>query len=548
MRKQIFLFIMSILMLFSLTSQEALTSSQEQYYDFLSLQGLVNRPTLGYRTLSDSVWEADENTDHIWKNNTLGSSFILFDAENQKSNLFLDGLNQSLSLRLYGPESFNSYNSAFPYGQNDGALWQGTGFNSYFSAGVRLDGYGFELTFKPQLSFSQNNAWDYLSGTNNPYGYFTPQNIDIVQRYGNKPYYTFSWGDSEIRWTWNTLTAGFGTQSPWLGPSWRNPMLGSNNADPYPKFDIGLRKTPLIIPGLGWNLGDIEARVWLGRLSQSDYFSNAVKNTDRMISMGSFSYSPSFIDGFTLGINRLFNTYWQKDNLLYMFRLFDFRHENATGSGNDEDQKAALFVDWLLPESGFEVYGELGIDDFTCYEIANPFHTGIYTIGVKQLIPVTSSVQGLLNLEWNNFEMSQDFQLQWQYGGYYYHHFVNQGYTNNGQIVGAGTGSSGNSQCIAFTLYYPKGKTTINGQRYSPDNNYILNKAVNACADDVNSQFYAKYETYLTAGLDSTYFITPAFSVNAGLNALFRFFPKYEGKEWEFEPSINCSLGLKYTF
>ena len=42
-------------------SQEALKSVEEEYYDFLSLQGIVERPTLGYRTLSDSVWNVPED-------------------------------------------------------------------------------------------------------------------------------------------------------------------------------------------------------------------------------------------------------------------------------------------------------------------------------------------------------------------------------------------------------------------------------------------------------------------------------------------------------
>ena len=41
-------------------AQEALKSLEEEYYDFLSLSGVVERPTRGYRTLSDSVWKFNE--------------------------------------------------------------------------------------------------------------------------------------------------------------------------------------------------------------------------------------------------------------------------------------------------------------------------------------------------------------------------------------------------------------------------------------------------------------------------------------------------------
>lgn len=59
---------------------------------------------------------------------------------------------------------------------------------------------------------------------------------------------------------------------------------------------------------------------------------------------------------------------------------------------------------------------------------------------LKQRIPFFNNIEGQLLIEIINFEMSQDFQLQWPYIGYYGHGFVKQGYTNDGQILGAGTG------------------------------------------------------------------------------------------------------------
>ena len=57
---------------FSLAAQEALKSTEEEYYDFLSIQGKARRGFLSYRTLSDSVWtletdaETGEEVDHLW--------------------------------------------------------------------------------------------------------------------------------------------------------------------------------------------------------------------------------------------------------------------------------------------------------------------------------------------------------------------------------------------------------------------------------------------------------------------------------------------------
>lgn len=105
-------------------AQEALKSAEENYYDFLSLQGLVKRPSLNYRTLSDSVWNVSPSTEHAWQLNNLGTTYTLLDTSDSMQNAFLDGSVNGIKARLYGPQWYNSYNTAAPYGMNDGALWQ----------------------------------------------------------------------------------------------------------------------------------------------------------------------------------------------------------------------------------------------------------------------------------------------------------------------------------------------------------------------------------------------------------------------------------------
>ena len=76
--KKLFSILMIMFVSVALFSQEALKSTEEEYYDFLSLTGVVERPTLGYRTLSDSVWtyndveSFEENEDGTFKRNQFG--------------------------------------------------------------------------------------------------------------------------------------------------------------------------------------------------------------------------------------------------------------------------------------------------------------------------------------------------------------------------------------------------------------------------------------------------------------------------------------------
>ena len=579
MKRLIFVFLFSIFLGLCF-SQEALKSIEEEYYDFLSLSGVVQRPTLGYRTLSDGVWafneieSYEENEDgtftkvripgaesdeHIWKNNNLGTTYTLWSPASPAENWFTRGIKQGLTARIYGPEWFNSYNTAAPYGQNDGALWQGRGYNTVLTAGLRLEGYGFELTFKPQVSFSQNLAFDTnLDVYPNPYSYTFYSNtagnvvylpIDLVQRYGDSAFWNFDWGDSEIRWTWHSLTFGFGTQNPWLGPAYLNPMLGSNNAGGYLKFDAGLRKTEVILPFLGWNIGYIEGRIWVGQLEESNYFDNNPDNNKRMLTAMSASYNPSFIPGLTIGLNRIFMTYWRTENLKYILRLFTASTSNAFLTGNDEDQKVSIFAQWSFAKIGFKVYGEFGIDDFSSNFLTNPFHTAIYTIGLLQSIPIKKDLRSELCFEWNNFEMSQDFQLQWTYLGFYAHGFVSQGYTHKGQILGTGTGWAGNSQFLQYKIYYPQGYTSIKFLRYCPNNNAVYCQGVATPSDAVDGPihktWYANFETYLDWGIESNYYITPDLNANFSFDYIYIIRRNYTDLPLH---NFSGKLQLKYNF
>jgi hypothetical protein len=488
-----------------LAAQEALKSVEEEYYDFLALQGLTERPALNYRTLSDSVWAVDEAAEHPWQGQNLGVWH----------NLFGD-----FRMRIYGPELFMSGNTEAPYGQNDGVLWQGRGFNALLKGGVRFEGYGVELTLLPHFSFSQNVEFKIMpSAYDSEYGYFWSyaQNIgvDAPQRFGNKPFFDWDFGDSEIRYTWKTLTVGFGTQTIWLGPSYLNSMLHSNNAPAYPKFDIGLRRQRVTLPWLGWYIGDVEARIWVGQLTESEYFDSDDTNNYTMIHGFSFAYAPSFLPGLTLFVNRVCLVPWEWENLKFIFPS----EENTI-----EDQKASFGFSWIFPQVGFEVYGEMGIDDYvpdkTLGYIRHPFHTTVYTGGFKKTLQIKPEkrIYGEIIFEFNWMEMTQDFQFEWPYS-FYFHHQLTHGYTNKGQWLGNGLGSGGNSQYLAFALFYPHGTSSLFIQRNNPDNDYLYKNAVYDNAENIMLRAKNKdhNKANFNVGITTDYLLTKNFNLSGAI-------------------------------
>lgn len=568
---RICLFLTVTVLTYASFSQEALKSTEEEYYDFLSIQGITIRPSLNYRTLSDSEWNFTEKEEtaggtelsNPWQNNNLGSKFALWQPQEQSESFYLKGVSQGIFVKPYGPEWYNSYNTAAPYGQNDGALWQGKGYNTSLTAGIRLEAYGLELTVKPQLCWQENREFDIMpSNTDSEYGYFWGygKNIgcDAPQRFGDSSFWTFDWGDTEIRYTWHTLTVGFGTQSIWLGPAYKNPVLHSNNAASYPKFDIGLRKQRVVIPGLNWNLGEIEGRLWTGYLSESDYFDKKSSNNHNLIHGFTFSYAPSFLKGLTIGLHRTCLVKASFENLKYLIPVGQNTHVGEADAG--EDQKFSLTLDYLFPSVGFEIYGEIGTDDYAPGGGINGYiryltHTMVYTVGAKKTMTLSrkNNVFGELIFEWNNTEMSQNYQLS---GGYSFgfHYQITQGYTNKGQWLGSGIGYGGNSQYLEYKVLYPKGTTSIFMGRNNPDNNFIYQKAINSETKDTAQKYGHAFKANYYLGATTNYFLTQHLCISGGFIYNYIINPLYnirdENKETVGDDQIfnfQIQLGIKYN-
>lgn len=523
------------------SSQEALKSIEEEYYDFLSLMGIVERPSLNYRTLSDSVWRIKQDEDgeqiqHVWQGNNLGRTFTLLNTESEKTNWYLKGIKRGIFLKTYGSEWFNSFNTAAPYGQNDGALWQGKGYNTSLTAGVRLEGYGLEITLKPQVSFSQNREFAYIkpnyaafNDKGEPtkyidkasvYGYYGVTSIDAPQRFGDKPFFTFDWGDTEIRYSWHTFTVGFGTQSIWLGPAQLNPIIHSNNAASYPKFDIGMRRQRIVIPKVNWYLGDLELRCWWGKLSESKWFDNDSSNDDNLISGIAVAWSlPGIFKGLTIGINRTMLSKWDDMSAYSLFTML-VPGLGTSGGSDKSDQRFSFTVDYAIPKVGLEIYLEWARNDFSStlpQYIRYPFHTQGWTVGVRKAVRFSDSFRGEFLLECTNLESSRDYEMLWP-TSFYVHHIITQGYTNKGQWLGAGIGTGGNCQYIGFKLYYPKGYWNLFFQRNNSDLDYTW-----YCGkeDDVEHSIRVK----LSLGTDALYFLTESLNILGGLTCCYELNP-----------------------
>lgn len=504
-------------------AQESLLSWEETYFRFLELQGNAERPYLNYRSFSDNRWETASGGGP-WEDAQIPGSE---DAE-------------GFSVRLIDPSIFASYNSAYPHGMNDGALWQGVGINTSLTFGFQARMRGFEIIFKPTVIWEENRYFPILPTAlpdSEGYGYFWDIGVDIPQRLGDDARFYFDWGDSELRYSAGSFTLGFGTQAAWIGPGRLNAIILSNNAPSFPKVDIGIRRTPTF-------LGDIEARAFWGYLSESDYFNADTSDDHNLLTGLTLSWKPVFTPHLTLGLHRTMLTRWSDMDWSTIGGLI-WPFMNTSLGGDDRDQRASLTADFMFPEVGFSCWIEWARNDYSPnldYLVRYPFHSQGYTVGFRKsvMLPLFGGLEGEILVEITNLETSRDYEVLWdEY--FYRHHLIRQGYTNQGQILGAGIQGGGNSQWLELIAYYEGGSVSLYILRMNRNNDYVY-----FLSPDPSNTY--KYNTELTIGFDTLFVFRNGMDISVSLANCLNLNPLYnpDGDNSSILNNIHITTSIKY--
>jgi len=486
LKTKILLFCVTFFLFFDLFSNETVNSYHEDYLETLFLQGEIDTPYLNYGSYSSNKW--DESGNGLWKDQRKEEEYFHI-----TENSYFTILDTSL---------FQSYNLNTPHGMNDGSLWQGRGYNMQLDGGIAFKSPCVDIIIDPELNFSQNLDYDIqeasrYSGSEYGYMYY---GIDLPQRFGDDALGYWDYGQSQIRFNYNSWTLGFGNEEVWIGPGEQNALILSNNAGGFPHIDFGLNKTET-------RFGDMEFRMWWGWLKSSEYFEKAPDEYQDFISGLSISYAPSFLPELVIGFHRTaqvsFNDYTYESileplNFGITSGMLEF--------GQDEtDGRASLTFSWLFPASGAEFYGEWMREDYSpniSGWIETPEHTAAYTLGFKKNIFLKNREKYFeLNGELSSTVWSMDYMLSDSWGGgFYRHHKTNLGYTSQGQILGAGIGSASNYQYLGLDFYAPFGKLGTYISRYKQDDTLLYSLDG---SDDNNDRIPVE----IAAGLSGSYFI-----------------------------------------
>jgi hypothetical protein len=128
------------------------------------------------------------------------------------------------------------------------------------------------------------------------------------------------------------------------------------------------------------------------------------------------------------------------------------------------NQVASLFLRWVLPRSGFEVYGEFGREDHSWDKrdlILEPDHESALGLGFRKAWARGGRQIFALRGEILDFRTPELWRHRTE-GQVYTHNLVRQGHTNRGQVLGADIGIN-SSQAIVLALdrYTPNGRLSV---------------------------------------------------------------------------------------
>ncbi|HEX2723820.1 MAG TPA: hypothetical protein VHM24_12965, partial [Gemmatimonadaceae bacterium] len=360
-------------------------------------------------------------------------------------------------------------NSELPFGQNDGALWAGKGYNVRLLGGVAMDFGPLRIVAIPELVSSTNysNTVDVtdlrfsrpLPATRSPFSSpfnVVPYSIDLPYRFGSASIQKIYPGQSSITASLGPIQVGGSTENEWWGPAFRNPLILSDNAAGFPHAFLRTGR-PLAGP-----VGVFEARWIVGALEESEFFDDNVTNDVRSLSAFAVTWKQKPSAGLSLGLMR--SVYAPVDGYGGVAGgAFDFLKN--TGRPNalpitdstmtpGPDQITSVFVHWALPRYGLETYVEWGRTEFPSLRglLLTPNHTRGYTSGVQWVRATGDNSRFRRQGEITNVEQSSTYRFG-PTGSFYTSRAVTQGYTNEGQMLATGIGPGSSGEWLAADWY-----------------------------------------------------------------------------------------------
>lgn len=468
------------------------------------------------------------------------------------SSLIHSGVNH-LKIQLLPIEMVQQYNSHHPEYFNDGAMIPARGLQSYVSIGIYAEYGPLQIQFKPEYIYSANKSFEGFEHYFGTQFYNKPTtNIDFPERFGEKSFNKFYWGQSSIKITYKDISFGMSTENLWWGPGMRNTLLMTNAAPGFTHLTLNTAKP------IKTKIGSFEGQVISGRLEASGYTSNQPEDW-RYINAMIISYQPKWVPGLFLGLVRSFQIYKEDRGTKlsdYLPVIIPIGKNKAGGSYEDKarrDQLISLFMRWLWVKSQAEIYFEYGRNDHSWDKrdlILQLAHSNAYILGFTKLIPLASQTQKAISI---NFEVTQleagPSTINRHGGSWYQHGQVVHGYTHEGQLLGAGIGPGSNLQTLNVSWVNSLKTVGLQIERFVHNNDFWYNniKDIRANWVDLSATIYGNWDY-------KNFEFSARMKFVKSLNYQWVYYPKlgdnsyfWEGEGWDVF-NFHARIGVIYRF
>lgn len=467
--------------------------------------------------------------------------------------------NRGVNFGFIQPTTVVRFNSAFPYGFNDGPIWAGKGITSSVQAGFFAEWGPVTLTVAPMSFRAENSAFDIVAtGRPGNASFGDPRflGVDRPQRFGSSAYTQIDPGQTTLRVDFPFIMAGASTANQQWGPGQELPVILGNNAAGFPHLFVGTSEP------IDLFIAKIHAKLMWGELFQSSYssvtgsthyLSQLEPGTKRFTTGIVFSVQPRGLPGLEVGGIRFFHSVWPRSGIprSYVTKVFegilkkdlpaggitDPRFPPDASVGIADNQLISVFARWALPHSGFEISAEYGRDDHS-YDFRDLQqeidHSRAYSIGARKVFKASATGLTAARVEIMNFQLPQIARYRGE-GEMYVHGLIRQGHTYKGQLLGADVGvGTGAGSVTAVDHFTRKGRWTASWTRVVRQENgdYTLLGVRNPRSIDVTHAL----------GYEATRFMN-SFELTYGLTLVRDFNRDFKSDV----TNVNAVLGVRYV-
>lgn len=409
-------------------------------------------------------------------------------------------------------------NSLQPISFNDGNMYPARGWQERYSVGTNLKFLIFDINYQPEKLTVQNLTQEYYAGNtgdgNFMFKYFgmVANNIDFFRQFGYDRIEETTLGQSRAGIKFKYLAAGVSNENIWWGPGKRNSLVFTNNASGFQHYYL---KT---VEPIKTYIGSFEMAGVIGKLDTTRYTEidqellnacqvcKVFKNLDeREIDGITINYQPKWIPNFYIG---------------YAYARQFYRHAtNASGDtlnfftkDLDKQEIGSLFFRIALPDDHAEFYGEMGMPNEAPWPwkfFKERMRPG-FVFGATKLVPLKLFNSYLsLNVEFTQLQLMDPrdifiFGYPWAGGkpnSWYLSTNIKQGWSNNGQLMGASIGPGSNNQSISLSWNKGYNKIGVFVERTVFNNDFYYSVYYNPYA--LNGYgYYNRYWVDLTQRLE----------------------------------------------